>query len=104
MIDAFDALLSMERRMEGELAQSTCSDIAVLLISLRLECAKYVYENVRDISGLDPHVVIASLDLPVPNAVPADDGDLYGDLRLRGLARARTYETNSAVSAGLPSG
>jgi hypothetical protein len=82
MIEAFDDLLSTQRRMEGELAQATCADVTVFLTALRLECEKYVYENYPDVSGLDPHVVIAALDLPVPGAVSSDDAesDIYEDL------------------------
>jgi hypothetical protein len=76
MIAAFDDLLASQRRMDGELAQYTCRDITVLLTRLRIECERYSYENTgRDISDVDPHVVIESIDMEIVDA--PDDTDIW---------------------------
>ncbi len=80
MIDAFDKLLSAERRMHGVLAQPTCVDVTVLLTSLRSVIERWSYENVPDVRGVDPHVVFDELDMEVPES-PVGDQDIYGDLQ-----------------------
>jgi hypothetical protein len=80
MINAFDQLLSAERHMHGALSQPTCVDVTVLLVRLRMECEKYKYTLVRDVSGVDPHVIIASLDMDVSVPVAVEERDVYEDL------------------------
>lgn len=80
MIRAFDNLLATQRYMHGALAQPTCTDITILLTVLRRACEKWSYENVKNVSGVDPHVIIGELDIDVP-VVEEGELDIYGDLQ-----------------------
>lgn len=82
MIKAFDLALSAERRMHGELAQSTCVDLTVLLVAWREVVERYSYENVPDVSGVSPHVVFEEMDMDVPRTVEPDHDEFdLGQLR-----------------------
>jgi hypothetical protein len=80
MIYAWGRLLTAQRHMHGELSQSTCRDIVVLFTRLRMLCEKYSYQNVPDVSGIDPHVVINEMDIDIVQA-SMDDTDLYKDMK-----------------------
>ncbi len=99
MINAFDLALSAQRRMHGALAQSTCVDLAQFLTQWRVVVERYSYENLRDVSAVDPHVVFAELDVQPFTGVDApavytDESIDLSKLVLCVLARARAYEKN----------
>jgi hypothetical protein len=81
MIDAFDKFLACERRMHGALSQPTCVDVTVILVRLRLACERYLYKDVRDVSGIDPHIIVAeAIDMDVPVTPVPEEHDVYEDL------------------------
>ena len=83
MITAFDKLLSRERRMHGRLAQPTCVDITHVLARLDAICERYSYENVPDVRGINPHIVMEEMDWqPYGSVVDAEpDVDVYDSIR-----------------------